>query len=203
MSNAKTEKTSPGNFFEDFTVGEELIHAVPRTISEGDQSLYIGLTGDRYPLHCSAEFARSLGYERETVNDLLTFHIVFGKTVNDVSLNAVANLGYAGLRFLAPVYPQDTLRSISTVLGKKENKSGKNDIVWVRTVGTNQRDEAVLEYSRWVMVHKRAPKTHSDNAASSPDLPKVVAANKLAIDPAIDAAAYSQHTTPMTVIRSP
>ena len=97
-------KTNPGNYFEDFEVGSELVHAVPRTITEGDQSLYIGLTGDRYPLHCSAEFARTLGYERETVNDLLTFHMVFGKTVNDVSLNAVANLGYASVKFLAPVY---------------------------------------------------------------------------------------------------
>lgn len=191
MSNAKTEKTSPGNFFEDFTVGEELIHAVPRTISEGDQSLYIGLTGDRYPLHCSAEFARSLGYERETVNDLLTFHIVFGKTVNDVSLNAVANLGYAGLRFLAPVYPQDTLRSISTVLGKKENKSGKNGIVWVRTVGTNQRDEAVLEYSRWVMVHKRDPATPTD-AADRPEMPSEVKPEDLVVPSCLDLGGYER-----------
>src|SRR5690242_8589804 len=89
-------KTNPGNFFEDFQAGTTLVHAVPRTLTEGDCALYIGLTGDRYPLHCSAEYARSLGYERETVNDLLVFHTVFGKTVNDVSLNAVANLGYAG-----------------------------------------------------------------------------------------------------------
>src|SRR5690606_3476557 len=125
--------------------GASLVHAVPRTVTEGDQALYIGLTGDRYPLHCSAEFARSLGYQRETVNDLLTFHTVFGKTVNDVSLNAVANLGYAGVRFLRPVYPGDTLRSVSEVVGKKENTSGANGIVWVKTTGTNQRGECVLE----------------------------------------------------------
>ena len=112
-------KTNPGNFFEDFEVGSELVHAVPRTITEGEAAMYIGLTGSRYPLHCSAEFARSLGHPRETINDLLVFHIVFGKTVNDVSLNAVANLGYAGVRFLAPVYPGDTMRSVSEVVGKK------------------------------------------------------------------------------------
>jgi len=134
-------KTNPGNFFEDFEVGAQLVHAVPRTITEGEAALYIGLTGSRYPLHCSAEFARSLGYPRETINDLLVFHIVFGKTVNDVSLNAVANLGYAGLRFLVPVYAGDTMRSISEVLGKKENSNGKTGVVWVKTVGTNQRGD--------------------------------------------------------------
>src|SRR5262245_36436319 len=152
-------KTNSGNFFEDFKLGAKLVHAVPRTITEGDCALYVGLYGDRYPLHSSAEFARSLGYARETVNDLLVFHIVFGKTVNDVSLNAVANLGYADLRFLAPVYPGDTLRSMSKVMGKKENASGQNGIVWVHTKGENQRGEKVLEFYRWVMVNKRDPST--------------------------------------------
>ena len=132
---------------------------MPRTNTEGDQSLYIGLTGDRYPLHSSAEFARSLGYQRETINDLLTFHMVFGKTVNDVSLNAVANLGYAAVRFLEPVYPGDTVRTVSEVIGKKENKSGENGVVWVHSVGTNQRGAKVLDFYRWVMVNKRDPST--------------------------------------------
>ena len=89
--------------------------------------MYIGLTGSRYPLHCSAEYARSLGHPRETINDMLTFHIVFGKTVNDVSLNAVANLGYASVRFLRPVYPGDTLRSVSTVVGKSSPTLPRQD----------------------------------------------------------------------------
>lgn len=174
------KKTNPGNFFEDFKKGEKLVHNVPRTVTEGDQSLYIALTGDRYPLHCSAEFARSLGYARETVNDLLVFHMVFGKTVNDVSLNAVANLGYAGVRFLAPVYPGDTLRSVSEVLGKKENKSGQNGVVWVRTTGTNQRGDTVLEFCRWVMVNKRDPASPT-GANDSPEMAPEVKPSELII----------------------
>jgi 2-methylfumaryl-CoA hydratase len=173
-------KTNPGNFFEDFKPGTRLTHAVPRTITEGDQSLYIALTGDRYPLHSSAEFARTLGYRRETVNDLLTFHMVFGKTVNDVSLNAVANLGYAGVRFLEPVYPGDTVRTVSDVIGKKENKSGENGVVWVKSVGTNQRGAKVLEFYRWVMVNKRDPKTPT-GANDTPELPKEVPAGELVV----------------------
>ncbi|HJK94505.1 MAG TPA: MaoC family dehydratase [Polyangiaceae bacterium LLY-WYZ-15_(1-7)] len=182
-------KTNPGNFFEDFELGAELVHAVPRTVTEGDQALYVALTGDRFPLHCSAEFARSLGFERETVNDLLTFHMVFGKTVNDVSLNAVANLGYAGLRFLRPVYPGDTLRSVSKVVGKKENSSGKTGVVWVRTTGTNQRGEMVLEYYRWVMVHKRDPETPT-GAKDIPEMPAEVAVSELVVPEGLDLSRY-------------
>ncbi|MFI5309388.1 MAG: MaoC family dehydratase, partial [Polyangiales bacterium] len=182
-------KTNPGNFFEDFSRGATLTHAVPRTITEGDCALYIGLTGDRYPLHCSAEYARSLGYPRETINDLLVFHMVFGKTVSDVSLNAVANLGYAGLRFLAPVYPGDTLRSISTVLGKKENANGQNGIVWVRTQGRNQHGTDVLEYCRWVMVNKRdTSKKTLDN--DRPELPVEVRPEQLVVPSSLDLSRY-------------
>lgn len=183
------QKTDPGRFFEDFQVGGELIHAVPRTITEGDQSLYVALTGDRFPLHCSAEFARSLGYERETVNDLLVFHMVFGKTVNDISLNAVANLGYAGLRFLRPVYPGDTVRTVSKVLGKKENSSGKHGVVWVRSTGTNQRGEEVLDYVRWVMVHKRDHETPT-GAADKPEIPSAVKPEDLVVPPGLSLAKY-------------
>lgn len=184
-------KTNPGRFFEDFTVGSTLVHAVPRTLTEGDQALYIALTGDRRPLHCSAEFARTLGFRRETVNDWLVFHTVFGKSVTDVSLNAVANLGYAEVRFLAPVYPGDTLRSVSEVIGLKQNSSGKTGIVWVRTVGTNEHDEVVLSFVRWVMVNKRDVDSVAPDAivpTTAPDVPssELVVPEFLTLDRSVD-----------------
>jgi 2-methylfumaryl-CoA hydratase len=185
----RAAKTNSGNYFEDFERGRTLTHAVPRTLTEGDCALYIALYGDRFPLHSSAEYARSLGYERETVNDLLVFHTVFGKSVNDVSLNAVANLGYADVRFLAPVYPGDTLRAVSEVLGKKENKSGQNGIVWVKTVGTNQHGTVVLEYCRWVMVNKRDP-SRPTQADDKPTLPKQVEPAQLPLPKALELSHY-------------
>src|SRR3990172_1303774 len=150
-------KTTTGNFFEDFQVGQVFHHAVPRTVSEGDLALYIALTGDRRPLHCSREFAQSLGFKREVVHDLLVFHLVFGRAVPDVSLNSPANLGYADVRFLNTVYPGDTLRAETEVIGKRETSRKDVGIVWVRTRGSNQRDEPVLQFYRWAMVNKRDP----------------------------------------------
>ena len=145
-------KATTGNWFEDLETGREIRHAAPRTLTEGDAALYVALTGDRYPLHCNAEFARSLGFERETINDLLVFHTVFGKSVPDVSLNAVANLGYADVRFGVPVLPGDTIGATTKVLGRRESRGGGTGVVWVRTAGANQRGEVVCSCQRGAMM---------------------------------------------------
>lgn len=174
-------KTNTGNFFEDFRVGQVLRHATPRTITAGDVALYNALYGARYAVQSSDAFATAVGYPRSPIDDLLVFHVVFGKTVPDVSLNAVANLGYAGGRFLAPVFPGDTLTATSTVTGLKENSNRETGVVYVHTVGSNQRGEAVLAYDRWVMVRKRS----KDAAVAPVEVPKLAAA----VDPATLGAA--------------
>ena len=150
-------KTNPGRFFEDYRLGEVIAHAVPRTLSGGERALYHALYPGRHALQSSDEFARACGLRAAPFDDLIVFHTVFGKSVPDISLNAVANLGYGAGRWLAPVWPGDTLSAASEVIGLKENSNGKSGVVWVRTTGTNQRGEKVLEYVRWVMVRKVDP----------------------------------------------
>ncbi len=182
-------KTNPGNYFEDFAVGRELRHATPRTVTEGDVALYVALTGSRFAVQSSDAFARRLGLPRAPVDDLLAFHIVFGKTVADVSLNAVANLGYAECRFLAPVYPGDTLDATSRVIGLRETSSRKAGVVWVRSTGVNQEGETVLDYVRWVMVRKRDPASPPP-APVVPGLAERVAPEDLVAPARLDAAGY-------------
>ncbi len=182
-------KTNPGNFFEDYSIGQVINHAVPRTVSGGERALYHALYPARHALYSSDEFARASGLPAAPLDDIAAFHVVFGKTVPDISLNAVANLGYAEGRFLRPVYHGDTLRSVSEVIGLKQNSSGKNGVVYVRTKGLNQRDEVVLEYVRWVMVKKRdldapAPET------VLPDLQKVIPAADLVVPEGLDFSNY-------------
>ncbi|MFN3955856.1 MAG: MaoC family dehydratase [Pararhodobacter sp.] len=182
-------KTTPGRFFEDYRLGEEIDHAVPRTVSGGERALYHALYPARGALHSSDEFARACGLRASPVDELIAFHLVFGKTVPDVSLNAVANLGYAEGRWLAPVWPGDTLRARSEVIGLKENSNGRSGVVWVRTTGTNQHGEAVLSYVRWVMVRKR------DAAAPAPqpvvpELAASVAAGDLVVPRGLSFAHY-------------
>jgi len=184
-------KSSTGNFFEDFRLGQEIVHAVPRTITTGDVSLYSALYGMRFPVQSSDAFAQSVGLARAPIDNLLLFHVIFGKTVPDVSLNAVANLGYAECRFLLPAYPGDSFTARSAVIGLRENANGKTGIVYVRSTGFNQHGEAVLSFVRWVMVNKR------DAAAPAPDpvIPETAADVKgddLAIPAGLDFARYDR-----------
>ncbi len=182
-------KTNPGNFFEDFRVGQVLTHATPRTVTAGDQALYTALTGSRFALQSSDVFARALGYRQAPLDDLLVFHVVFGKTVPDVSLNAVANLGYADCRFGAPVYPGDSLSTVSEVIGVKENSNRKTGVVYVRSTGRNQDGAVVLDYIRWVMVAKRDPAAPAPDPLV-PELPEGVDGGRLALPEGLDFAGY-------------
>ncbi len=183
-------KTNPGRFFEDYTVGQSLQHAVPRTVTVGERALYHALYPSRHALYSSDEFARNCGLPQSPIDDLIAFHVVFGKTVPDVSLNAVANLGYAEGRWLKPVYPGDTLRSESEVIGLKQNSNGKTGVVWVRTRGLNQHDEAVLEYVRWVMVRKSNLEAPAPEPVV-PELKKVLDPQDLVIPERLDFKSYS------------
>jgi 2-methylfumaryl-CoA hydratase len=174
-------KTRAGNFFEDFRLGQVIRHATPRTLTLGDAALYQAIYGSRFVVQSSDRFAREIGYPQAPLDDLLVFHTVFGKTVPDISLNAVANLGYAGCRFLAPVYPGDTLSAISEVIGLKENSNGRTGVVYVRSTGYKDDGTEVVDYVRWVMVNKRDAGAAAPEAraleAFVPDLPAAVGAD--------------------------
>jgi 2-methylfumaryl-CoA hydratase len=185
-------KTSAGNFFEDFRLDQVIRHATPRTLTSADAALYTALYGSRFAVQSSDAFARAVGYKRSPIDDLLVFHVVFGKTVPDISLNAVANLGYADCRFVKPVFPGDTLSATSEVIGLKENSNKQTGIVYVRSRGVNQNGDTVLDYVRWVMVRKRDPAAPIAEERV-PQLPSALTADAIgAACPVIDASAYDR-----------
>lgn len=181
-------KTNAGRFFEDYAVGDVITHAVPRTIKMGERALYHALYPARHALHSSDQFAQTCGLPFSPLDDLVTFHTVFGKTVPDISLNAVANLGYAEGRWITPLWPGDTITATSEVIGVKQNSNGKSGVVWVRTTGRNQHNEVLMTYVRWVMVRKRG-----DCPAPEPVLPvlaEAVAPQNLVIPKGLNFSNY-------------
>ncbi len=182
-------KTNPGRFFEDYQLGQVIDHATPRTVGAGERALYHALYPARHALYSADTFAQRCGLEQSPLDDLIGFHTVFGKTVPDISLNAVANLGYAEGRFHVPVWPGDTLRSRSEVIGLRQNSNGKSGVVYVRTQGLNQHGTVVLDYVRWVMVRKGdlgapAPET------MIPDLAPAVPPETLLVPEGLDFTHY-------------
>ncbi|OWU68789.1 dehydratase [Roseovarius sp. 22II1-1F6A] len=182
-------KTSAGRFFEDYWIGQVIDHAVPRTLSGGERALYHALYPARHALQSSDEFARACGLPAAPLDDLIAFHTVFGKSVPDISINAVANLGYAEGRFLRPAMPGDTLRATSEVIGLKQNSNGRSGVVYVRTRGMDQHDRCVLEYCRWVMVRKGNPDAPAP-ATVIPELAAAVTPDALVIPEGLDFSDY-------------
>lgn len=183
-------KTNSGNYFEDFSLGQIIAHATPRTVTEGDRALYGALYPTRFSLWSSAEAASAAGLHGAPVEDLIGFHIAFGKTVPDISLNAVANLGYAECRFHRPICVGDTITASSEVIGLKQNSNGKTGVVYVRSTASDGTGETLIDWVRWVMVRKRnvdapAPET------VLPYLAKAVAAEDLKIPESLDFTHYN------------
>ncbi len=152
-----------GNFFEDFAVGQLFAHRPVRRLTEGDVSLNIALTGTRFDLPAGAP-----------LDDILVFNLVFSQSVADISRNALANLGYAGVTFGVPVQSGDSLSSRSEVIGLRQTSKGDSGVVYVHTTGVNQRGEPVLDLIRWVLVKKRDV-TAPAPTSLIPVLPKEVA----------------------------
>ena len=171
-------------YFEDYSLNQEIKHSVPRTITYGDVSLYLASTGSRFALNYSSEFCKKLGYEKMIVDDVLVFHMVFGRTVPDLSLNAIANLGYADVKFQNPVFVGDTLNATSKIVGLKENSNGKTGTVYVFSEGRNQKGDLVLSYFRWLMMRKRDFDLHLEEK-TIPTMPEIVKKENLYLDETI------------------
>src|SRR5262245_39371956 len=156
-------KSNQGYFFEDFVLGHEKHCATPRVIGAPETTWHIATTNDRTPRFCSAE---------GRVNPIIVYHVVIGQTVRDISLNAKANLGYAGMVWRTPAFHGDEITTSIKIVGLKEKSNSENGVVWVQTTGRNQRGETVLEYTRWVMVPKR-DETRATAYLEGPVVPKL------------------------------
>ena len=145
-----------GRFFEDFEVGDVYRHGLGRTITQTDNIWFTLLTQNTARVHFDAHYAEQTEFGRPLVNSTLTLALVTGQSVNDVSYNVMANLGWDDVRLPNPLFEGDTVYSSSEVLSLRESKSRPNvGIVTVRTTGTNQDGTAVITFTRTVMVYRR------------------------------------------------
>ena len=145
-----------GNYFDDFSVGEEVVHALSKTVFESDNNLFSLLTMNPHPVHTNIDYANKNQHGKLLVPGTLVFCLVVHLSVMDISGKAIANLGYEKIEHLHPTFINDTLYSKSTILDKRESKS-KNDrgIVYVETVGFNQNSIEVIRFRRNVLIKKK------------------------------------------------
>lgn len=145
-----------GRYYEDFAVGDTYKHWPGRTVSAADNTWFTLLTMNQHPIHFDEEYAKKTEFGKPLVNSTLTLAIVVGMSVQDVSQNAVANLGWTDIAMPAPVFNGDTLYAESTVLEKRLSKSRPaQGIVTVATRAWKQDGTTVMTFKRSVLVPKR------------------------------------------------
>ncbi len=170
---------SPGRFravygrcFDDFEVGHVYEHRPGRTLTEADNLQFSLLTMNQHPAHCDAAYAQTTEFGRPLVNSTLTLAVVVGLSVNDLSAQAIANLGWNDVVLTAPVFAGDTLYAESEILSKRLSASRPGQgIVTARTRGLNQRHEEVIRYERsflvWTREHSPALNPHLQPATKA------------------------------------
>ncbi|MCA1653459.1 MAG: MaoC family dehydratase [Sphingomonadales bacterium] len=147
----------PGRYYDEWQVGDHVVHAVTRTVTETDNVLVCALTHNPQPMHLDHEVAAASEFGRPLVNSIYTFGLMVGVSVADTTLGTlVANLGYDALTFPSPVFVGDTLRSESKVLSLRESKSRPNaGIVTWEHQSFNQRDELVCRCTRSALIARK------------------------------------------------
>ena len=145
-----------GRYFDEWQVGDRIAHAITRTVTEADNLLISTLTHNPQPMHIDREYAAKSEFGQPIVNSIFTFGLMIGVSVEDTTLGTlVANLGYDQLKFPAPVFIGDTLRSETECLSLRESKSRPTAgiVTWAHR-SFNQRDELVCECTRTAMLLK-------------------------------------------------
>jgi itaconyl-CoA hydratase len=146
-----------GRFFEDFKVGDVYRHALGRTLTEADNTWFTLLTCNTNEVHFNADYASRTEFGKPLMNSTLTLALVTGLSVDDISQNVVANLGWDKVTLPAPVFAGDTIYAESQVLETRPSKSRPGQgIVRVHTKGFKQDGTVVIEFDRTVLVYSRA-----------------------------------------------
>ncbi len=113
-----------GLYLDEMSEGMAVKHAITRTITEADNTLFSVMTMNPQPLHIDANLAARTEFGERIVNSLFTLGLLVGITVHELTLNTtVANLGFTEVDFPRPVFHGDTLAAESTILAVRESKS--------------------------------------------------------------------------------
>lgn len=145
-----------GLYYEDFIVGDEVNHALSKTIFESDNNFFSLLTMNHHPVHTNIDYAAKNQHGKILVVGTLVFSLAVGITVPDISGKAIANLGYEEIKHLNPVFLNDTIYVRTKILDKRESKTKcDRGIIYVESIAYNQRGEDVLLFRRHVLVKKR------------------------------------------------
>jgi acyl dehydratase len=151
-----TREPHRGLWLDEMATGMVVRHAITRTITEADNTLFSVMTMNPQPLHIDAHRAAESEFGERLVNSLFTLGLLIGITVHELTLNTtVANLGFTEVDFPRPLFHGDTLGAESTILEVRESASRPGQgIALFEHRGYNQRGEIVASCKRNALMLK-------------------------------------------------
>jgi itaconyl-CoA hydratase len=154
MKDTQTPLVVTGPFFEDFSVGQHIVHG-GRTITDADNTWLTLLTCNNNPIHFDERYASQSEFGRPVINSALTLALATGLTVNELSRNGV-NLGWDSVRLPNPLFPGDTLWCETEILECRPSRSRPHmGLLKVRTTGRNQENVDVITFERTILIYRR------------------------------------------------
>lgn len=159
--------TNQNNYFEDFEINTKFIHNRGRTVTEMDNHLVTLMTLNTAQSHFNVECMRDYldgSIPERLVMGGLTMSIAVGLTSEDISENAIMDLGFSDIRNASPVFHGDTITAESTIIDKKDSEERPDaGIITVLTVAYNQKKQKVWEGKRSILIKKKEYWLDKDN----------------------------------------
>ncbi len=142
-------------YWEEYEIGYTRT-STGRTITESDIVIHAGQTGDFYPHHMDAEFAKSTPFGQRVAHGTLVLSVGVGMLANEIN-DAAFSYGYDRVRFIAPVFIGDTIISKAEIVAKREHAKSpeKYGIVDEQVTVTKQSGEVVIAFVHVYMVERK------------------------------------------------
>jgi len=152
--------TTDGSYFEDFNVGDTLIHQRGRTITKADNHIFTSLVMNTAELHFNQNLVdkdpQTYYNGRRVVFGGVVLAFTVGLASEDTSENAIAEVEMDNGRHTNPVFHGDTIYAESTVLEKRDSNRADAGLVKFKLVGKKPDGTAVVEIERTVLIKRKS-----------------------------------------------
>ncbi len=141
--------------FDKYVMGAQR-ESMGRTITEADIVLHAGQSGDFYPHHMDAEWCSTQPFERRIAHGTLILSVAIGMTAGEINPLAMS-YGYDRVRFIRPVFINDTIRVVATISDKRDHPKRSAQGIVVESVEVYNQDQQIVLACEHLYLVEREP----------------------------------------------
>ncbi len=141
--------------WDQFDIGQSR-NGPQRVITGDDILVHATETGDFYPHHMDAEWCATQPFKKRMAHGTLVLSVMVGSLADEIN-EAAMSYGYDRVRFISPVFIDDSIRAHSEIVGKREHPKKPESYGFIdeNVIVKNQRDETVMAFTHIYLVDKK------------------------------------------------